>query len=62
MNRSGPQPDVRFCPICQGQLHNIPREEMSSPGYTRADGTVAPDTHTYQCDRCHVRFEINQQR
>jgi uncharacterized protein with PIN domain len=65
MNISGIQPDVRYCPICRGELRNIPREEMNSSGHTRADGTVSPETHTYQCNQCnqcHVRFEINQQR
>ncbi len=35
---------------------------MRSLGYTRADGTVALDTHTYQCAACRRRFEINQAR
>ena len=61
-NRSGPQPDVIYCPVCKGNLRNIPREEMRSSGHERADGTVAPDTHTYQCIACQNSFEINQDR
>ena len=60
-NISGPQPEVRFCPACQGELRNIPREEMRSR-YVRRDGRVAEDTHTYECNICHIRFEINQDR
>lgn len=61
-NITGPQPDVIYCPTCRGELANIPRDDMASPGYTRADGTVAADTHTYQCAMCGRRFEINQAR
>ncbi len=61
-NITGPQPDIKYCPICKGELRNVPRSEMQSPGYTRADGTVAPDTHTYECKSCKNRFEINQAR
>lgn len=61
-NISGPQPDVIYCPACKGDLVNIPRDQMQSPGHTRADGTVALDTHTYQCAVCQRRFEINQAR
>jgi hypothetical protein len=61
-NISGPQPDVRFCPACRGNLRNVPREDMRSRAYVRRDGTVAEDTHTYECDACHIRFEINQDR
>ncbi len=62
VNVSGPQPDILFCPACKGQLINIPREEMVSGGYIRADGTVSEDTHTYECSECQNRFEINQRR
>ena len=63
-NVSGPQPHIVHCPICKSDLRNIPREEMTSQGYHRADGTVSRDTHTYQCTSpgCGVRFEINQQQ
>ncbi|POZ51263.1 hypothetical protein AADEFJLK_02709 [Methylovulum psychrotolerans] len=63
-NESGPQNDVKYCPACKGTLRNIPREEMTSRGHIRADGTVSPHTHTYQCidQNCNIRFEINQQR
>ncbi len=63
-NRSGPQPEVLYCPTCKGKLRNVPRNEMASAGYQRADGTVAEDTHTYECvvDGCNRRFEINQAR
>lgn len=62
VNRSGPQPDIQFCPICHGALRNIPREEMLSKGYVKRDGSVSMHTHTYECSSCHVRFEINQNR
>lgn len=61
-NISGPQPDVKHCPACKGDLRNIPREEMRSPGYVRADGSVDEHTHTYQCMNCENTFEINQDR
>ncbi len=61
-NISGPQRDVRYCPACKGNLRNVPRSEMTSRGYIRVDGTVSPDTHTYTCLQCDIKFEINQQR
>lgn len=61
-NLTGDQPDVIFCPSCKGDLQNIPRSAMRSRGYTRADGTIAQDTHTYECRACQRRFEINQAR
>lgn len=63
-NISGPQPDIRFCPVCAGELRNLRRDELPSTGYRRRDGTVAQDTHSYQCtsDSCGHRFEINQAR
>lgn len=61
-NLPGPQPDIQYCPRCSGPLRNIPREEMHSRGYVRVDGSVSPDTHTYECNDCGVRFEINQRR
>ena len=61
-NKSGPQPDIKFCPICKRELRNILREGMKSKAYVRADGTVSEDTHTYECRTCSVRFEINQDR
>lgn len=61
-NVSGPQADVKYCPACKGNLRNIPRGEMKSPGYVRADGTVSEHTHTYQCGACDNTFEINQDR
>lgn len=62
VNLTGPQPDIKFCPVCRGCLRNIPRNEMRSGGYVRRDGTVAEHTHTYECNSCHTRFEINQER
>ena len=47
---------------CNGDLRNVPRSEMISTGYKRKDGSVAPDTHTYDCLKCTTRFEINQAR
>jgi len=61
-NVPGPQPDIQYCPICKEDLRNVPRAEMRSSGHVRADGTVSPDTHTYKCTSCGVRFEINQDR
>jgi len=61
-NLSGPQPDVKFCPKCKGNLENVPREKMISRGYRRKDGSVAEHTHTYECMGCATRFEINQSR
>jgi uncharacterized protein with PIN domain len=56
-NKPGPQPDIRYCPICKEGLRNVPPHEMKS----KAQGT---HTHTYECtsERCRVRFEINQHR
>jgi len=61
-NLTGPQPDVQFCPRCKGELRNLARSEMRSKGHKRSDGTVAPDTHTYECRNCKHRFEINQEQ
>lgn len=61
-NLSGEQPDVQYCPKCKEKLRNIPRSEMRSRGYIRKDGTVAEETHTYECTVCKCRFEINQDR
>jgi hypothetical protein len=63
-NAPGPQPDVQYCPACKAPVRNIPRGAMKSKGYRRRDGTVAPDTHTYECTSptCGRRFEINQDR
>mgnify|MGYP006972340601 CR=1 FL=1 len=61
-NKTGPQLDIKYCPICRANLKNVPRSEMKSPGYTRKDGTVSEHTHTYECFNCNKRFEINQDR
>ncbi len=61
-NVPGPQPDIQFCPACKGDLRNVPRSQMKSGVYRRRDGTVAEDTHTYECAACGIRFEINQDR
>jgi uncharacterized protein with PIN domain len=61
-NVPGPQPEVKYCPACQGNLKNVPRDKMTSSGYIRTDGTVSPHTHTYVCVKCGIKFEINQQR
>lgn len=61
-NKPGAQPDVRYCPICKGELRNIARVEMKSKGYVRKDGSVSEETHTYECLSCCTRFEINQDR
>ncbi|HUU92101.1 MAG TPA: hypothetical protein VM238_12940 [Phycisphaerae bacterium] len=61
-NLSGPQPGVKFCPLCRSPLRNVARQDMKSQGYVRRDGSVAKDTHTYDCTSCKNRFEINQDR
>jgi uncharacterized protein with PIN domain len=61
-NITGPQPPIKFCPICKEDLRNIPRDEMKSKGYIRKDGTVSQHTHTYECLKCGNKFEINQDR
>lgn len=63
-NLPGQQPMIQFCPICKSELRNVPRDEMTSSGHQRADGTVSEHTHTYECtsNECGVRFEINQQQ
>lgn len=43
-NKPGIQPDIKYCPICKGDLRNVLREEMKSKGYVRKDGTVSPYT------------------
>jgi len=61
-NEPGIQPDIKYCPICKGELRNVLRSEMKSKGYRRKDGTVLEYTHTYHCNNCDNRFEINQDR
>jgi uncharacterized protein with PIN domain len=61
-NISGPQLDIKYCPICKGDLHNVPREKMKSRGHIRSDGTISEHTHTYHCLNCDKSFEINQHR
>lgn len=61
-NRTGEQPDIKYCPACKEILRNIPRKEMKSKGYIRKNGTVSEHTHTYECLVCKNRFEINQDR
>ena len=61
-NKPGAQPDIKYCPACKANLKNVPRDRMISRGYIRKDGTVSPQTHTYECLKCSTRFEINQDR
>lgn len=61
-NVSGPQPDIKYCPVCKSDLINVPRNRMKSIGYVRKDGTVSKHIHTYGCVKCKNRFEINQDR
>ena len=61
-NITGKQPDIQFCPVCTQKLENVPREKMVSKGYVKKDGTVAEHTHTYICNACNNKFEINQDR
>jgi uncharacterized protein with PIN domain len=61
-NKPGPQPDIKFCPVCKGTMINVLRSEMKSQGYVRKDGTISEHTHTYRCSYCKNIFEINQDR
>ncbi len=61
-NIPGPQPNIKFCPVCNDALVNVPREKMKTKGYRRKDGSVSEHTHTYDCIKCRNRFEINQDR
>jgi uncharacterized protein with PIN domain len=60
-NVPGPQPDIRFCPVCKAEVHNIPIGEMKTHR-VRPDGSVPTHTHSYECRQCGNRFEINQDR
>jgi uncharacterized protein with PIN domain len=51
-NVPGPQPDIKYCPVCKSDLINVPRSKMKSIGYVRKDGTVSKHTHTYDCAKC----------
>lgn len=59
-NEKAIQSDIKFCPVCRSNFRNGPRLEMKSPGYIRKDGSVSEHKHTYECEKCNVRFEINQ--
>jgi uncharacterized protein with PIN domain len=61
-NIPGPQPDIKFCPVCKSVLENVPRKKMISEGHVRKDGTVSEHTHIYYCGGCKNQFEINQHR
>jgi len=61
-NKPGPQPDIKFCPVCRAEIENVHRSKMKSKGHIRKDGTVSEHTHTYDCKKCDNRFEINQDR
>lgn len=61
-NKPGPQPGIKYCPVCKSDLVNVSRSKMKSRGYVRKDGTVSEHTHTYDCGKCNNRFEINQDR
>ena len=61
-NFSGPQPDIKYCPIYKADVLNVPKHKMKSKGYVKKDGTTSEHTHTYECTTCITRFEINQDR
>jgi uncharacterized protein with PIN domain len=46
---SGPQPKVKHCPWCGGELVNVPSRNKS-----------VPESHHYECAKCGKRFEINE--
>ena len=37
-NVSGPQPEIKYCPVCKSDLLNVPRNRMVSKGFVRRDG------------------------
>jgi len=39
-NKTGPQLDIKYCPICKEDLKNIPRDKMKSKCCIRKDGTI----------------------
>ena len=60
-NIPGPQPDIKYCPVCKAEIVNVPRNKMKAK-FIRKDGTIPEYTHTYDCFKCKNRFEINQDR
>ena len=46
--QSGPQPEVKQCPRCMGKLANVASRTKQPP-----------NSHSYQCEKCKHRFEIN---
>lgn len=44
-----PQPKVKFCPWCAGELVNVPSRKKATP-----------DSHHYECKLCDQKFEINE--
>ncbi len=46
--RPGPQPHVKYCPNCKGDLHPVGNKKPIS------------ESHAYKCDVCDWKFEINQ--
>ena len=46
--QSGPQPNVKYCPNCKGDIRPI-----------RSHNKKRDEAHSYQCDVCDKVFEIN---
>jgi len=46
--QSGPQPQVKYCPCCKGDVHPIASRKQP-----------AATSHTYNCSKCGKTFEIN---
>lgn len=49
--RPGPQPRVKYCPNCKGDIHPIPTNKKKNA-----------ESHAYLCDVCDWVFEINELR
>jgi len=46
-----PQPNVKVCPECSGELQNVASRNHQPP-----------KSHAYRCLKCRVLFEINRER
>ena len=46
-NKTGHQPDIKYCSIRKEDFKDVSKDKMKSKGYIRKDGTVSQHTHTY---------------